>query len=760
MKQTLITIGIACLLFFCSNQVSAQYQKLAQYDSLIAIAETDSARIHIIGFKLDVLSTVNLDSAIHLAQKTLKVADSIGFYPGQVNLNMSLINNYSYKGNFKAAYRQIREMQQIIRPGNDSADYATFYSSVGLFYGIRSKYDSSILYYEQSVRIYERNGTVDRLGTGYSNIAIGYQQQSNFPMALEYQQKALKLYEELGNKESGIAYTLVNMANTYSNLGDNERAESTFLKTIELAKKLQLNNVELYAYSNLANMYADEEKWQDSYESAMKSVTLGKKLGDPGIESAGLSKASNALVNLMQSEKAIELSKKAIALADSSEQPLNINTAYTGMGYALIAQKKWQEAIPYYERAFEAISDADIYTLHISKVYRQMSECYENTGKFDKALELYKKSVTINDSVTRKENIRKATEQTMNFEFEKKMLTARAAQDAKDEIMYTRQIALIVGLLLSFIIIALVLFGYFGKRRANVKLLSQKTEIEHTLARLRNTQSQLIHAEKMASLGELTAGIAHEIQNPLNFVNNFSEVNAELIQELNEELEKGKLEEVKAIVVDLAENESKISHHGKRADAIVKGMLQHSRASSGIKEPTDINALADEYLRLSYHGLRAKDKSFNADFKTEFEAVLPKIEVIPQDIGRVLLNLINNAFYACTERSRSAVHDKTLTGFETLSEFEHGGSYNPTVTVTTKNLGDKIEIRVKDNGTGIPENIKAKIFQPFFTTKPTGQGTGLGLSLSYDIVKAHGGEIKVNSKAGDGTEFKIILPAR
>jgi signal transduction histidine kinase len=235
------------------------------------------------------------------------------------------------------------------------------------------------------------------------------------------------------------------------------------------------------------------------------------------------------------------------------------------------------------------------------------------------------------------------------------------------------------------------------------------------------------------------------------------------------------LNEAEAILTDIKQNLEKINHHGKRADTIVKGMLQHSRASSGIKEPSDINALADEYLRLSYHGLRAKDKSFNADFKLEADENLPKVQVVPQDMGRVLLNLINNAFHACAERSRSAVQD-VKTG-HALSQQQPGLSqqqlalsqqqpalsqsgYKPTVAVTTKNLGDKIEIRVKDNGPGIPEEIKNKIFQPFFTTKPTGQGTGLGLSLSYDIVKAHGGEIKVNSKAGEGTEFIIILPAR
>jgi len=248
----------------------------------------------------------------------------------------------------------------------------------------------------------------------------------------------------------------------------------------------------------------------------------------------------------------------------------------------------------------------------------------------------------------------------------------------------------------------------------------------------------------MASLGELTAGIAHEIQNPLNFVNNFSEVNKELISEMREEIAKKNFDEVNQIAKNVEENEDKIIHHGKRADAIVKGMLQHSRSSSGVKEPTDINELADEYLRLAYHGLRAKDKSFNADFRTEFDESIGKINVILQDIGRVMLNLINNAFYAVSE-ARS-------------SKFEAGGDYKPEVIVSTKKLGDKIEIRVKDNGTGIPEDVREKIFQPFFTTKPTGQGTGLGLSMSYDIVKAHGGVLKVESKVGTGTEFTIQIP--
>jgi signal transduction histidine kinase len=253
----------------------------------------------------------------------------------------------------------------------------------------------------------------------------------------------------------------------------------------------------------------------------------------------------------------------------------------------------------------------------------------------------------------------------------------------------------------------------------------------------------------MASLGELTAGIAHEIQNPLNFVNNFSDVNKEMLEELKAERLKPEAERdetlEESLINDVIANEEKINHHGKRADAIVKGMLQHSRKSSGQKEPTDINALTDEYLRLSYHGLRAKDKSFNATIETNFDESTGKINVIPQEIGRVLLNLFNNAFYATSEKQKA-------------ESAKLNAAYKPLVSVETKKLNDKIEIKISDNGNGIPQSIVDKIFQPFFTTKPTGEGTGLGLSLSYDIIKAHGGEIKVKSKEGEGSEFIIQVP--
>jgi two-component system, NtrC family, sensor kinase len=269
--------------------------------------------------------------------------------------------------------------------------------------------------------------------------------------------------------------------------------------------------------------------------------------------------------------------------------------------------------------------------------------------------------------------------------------------------------------------------------------------LNETMVNLKETQSQLIQSEKMASLGELTAGIAHEIQNPLNFVNNFSDINSELIEEMKVEMDKGNLEEAKAIADDISANEQKINYHGKRADGIVKGMLQHSRSSNNIKESVNINVLADEYLRLAYHGLRAKDKSFNAAMKTDYDESIGSISAVPQDIGRAMLNLITNAFYAAPLPPQGGFKDPNY-------------KHEPTIWLSTKKVGDKVLISVKDNGPGIPQKVLDKIFQPFFTTKPTGQGTGLGLSLAYDIVKAHGGDLKVETKEGEGSEFIIELP--
>ena len=315
-----------------------------------------------------------------------------------------------------------------------------------------------------------------------------------------------------------------------------------------------------------------------------------------------------------------------------------------------------------------------------------------------------------------------------------KKLADLQQQRAVQEAVIDQRTTIIWVAFVGLLAVLLLLIFIYRQLRVNRQILSN----------LRTTQTQLIQSEKMASLGELTAGIAHEIQNPLNFVNNFSDVNREMLAELKQELDKGDIEEAKAIATDIEQNEVKINHHGKRAEGIVKGMLEHSRTSTGQKEPLDINKLADEYLRLAYHGLRAKDKSFNAELVTHFDASLPPGQVIPQDIGRVLLNLFNNAFYAVNQKTRTA-----------------GPDYKPEVSVTTALKNRQIVISIKDNGIGIPEAIRDKILQPFFTTKPTGEGTGLGLSLSYDIiVKGHGGKIEIDTIENQYSTFTIMIPLK
>jgi signal transduction histidine kinase len=368
---------------------------------------------------------------------------------------------------------------------------------------------------------------------------------------------------------------------------------------------------------------------------------------------------------------------------------------------------------------------------HIGVAYENLYLVYQLRDQFDSAYKYLSLTQKTNDSMnqSRIESLAEFQKLTLNEQ-------QRLQNAEKEKVAYQNKIR--TAFLLSGIGVLLLLAIIFY--RNNRQKHKAKIKIEQAYDNLKATQQQLIQSEKMASLGELTAGIAHEIQNPLNFVNNFSEVSNELLEEMKNELAMGNGQSAMEIAGDVKQNLEKIIHHGKRADAIVKGMLQHSRTSSGQKEPIDINALADEYLRLAYHGLRAKDKSFNAKIETYFDASIGKINIIPQDIARVLVNLINNGFYAVSEKKQQL-----------------NGNYEPTVAVSTKKLNGKVEISVRDNGNGIPQKILDKIFQPFFTTKPTGQGTGLGLSLSYDIVKAHGGELEVASSEGKGTEFVIRL---
>jgi signal transduction histidine kinase len=404
------------------------------------------------------------------------------------------------------------------------------------------------------------------------------------------------------------------------------------------------------------------------------------------------------------------------------------------------------DSVTYYAReAMNGFKKVGNYT-GLSSAYSFMYTFQKKEGNSDSAYYFLQLYSVLNDSLKKAEKETIDAYQNVGFNQQIEMQERERKQIQKENSI--RTYALLSGVAVFMFTAFLLYRNNRNRKKANQLLQKQKEEIEIqkrnveiTLTDLKSTQAQLIQSEKMASLGELTAGIAHEIQNPLNFVNNFSEVSKELLAEMKEELAAGSSVEAKAIADDVIQNLEKINHHGKRADAIVKGMLEHSRVGSGEKVPTDINALADEYLRLAYHGLKAKDPSFSAAMKADFDPAIGSINIIPQDIGRVLLNLINNALYAVNERSKEQVI-----------------GYEPAVSVCTKKVNGELEISIADNGNGIPEKVLDKVFQPFFTTKPTGQGTGLGLSLSYDIIKAHQGKINIRNTPGEGAEFIINLP--
>jgi two-component system NtrC family sensor kinase len=577
---------------------------------------------------------------------------------------------------------------------------------------------------------------------GWSFYGQAYRLTGNFIKALECHLKAVEIAGHIENK-SVIGYALSQMGHIYKDREENEKAIQIYHEAIANAELGQNKLAKIQPLMNLGVVYLNENKLDSALYYSKKtyeyllSLSLVEEFTELRLISFTLSTIGGAYSKMGNKDDALKYYWQALTMLNKFKI---LDIRYKILVYVNIAEhyeryKQKDSTLFYAHRALQTIDHSSFLYL-AARPARMISKIYEKTNS-DSALK-YTKLYLQSDEVL---NSARVTQQLQMIAVED---AQRREEIEREEEAYRNKVKIYV-LTISFIILGLfALFMYRSNKQrliANKQLVIQKEELEETLLELQNTQKQLIQSEKMASLGELTAGIAHEIQNPLNFVNNFSELNGELLAEMKEEMEKGNMDDVKAIADDVIENQKKINHHGKRADGIVKGMLQHSRTSTGLKEPADINLLADEYLRLAYHGLRAKDKSFNATMNTDFDDSIGMIKVVAQDIGRVVLNIITNAFHATSERKK-----------------QEGEGYHPAVSVGTKKYNDRVEISIKDNGKGIPQNIVDKIFQPFFTTKPTGQGTGLGLSLGYDIVKSHGGEIVVETKEGEGTLFIIRLP--
>jgi two-component system NtrC family sensor kinase len=612
--------------------------------------------------------------------------------------------------------------------------------------------DSNIIFAQQAYELAEKFKLAQKRSRALNNMATGYATLGDYAKATQMFYKSLRISESLHDVPN-IVRVYNNLGDTYTRQGDYRKALNNLLPAnkqlneylanhrltrpndIRLAPVLLLNIGE--GFLNLgkidsADYYVQQSNKQSKHFDDLLN-NIDRDLGE--IEIARGHK-----------DKALKYLRDAVHLSIAIDDQQMLSESYLSAAKLYHNVKQQDSAEFYAQKAFD-VARAGKFEQDVLNAGKVLYAYYDEDSNLPVAYKYFKLAMAAKDSLYSQEKVK----QLLSLDFEEKQ-RQQEIEAARAEAENKVRIYVLSGVIAVFLLLAAIFWRNSNQRKKANRLLSkQKKEIEEqrdqtnkALTELQQTQTQLIQREKMASLGELTAGIAHEIQNPLNFVNNFSEVNKEMLLELETEIKNGNTEDALALTTDIIQNEEKINHHGKRADAIVKGMLQHSQSGSGTKELTNINALADEYLRLSYHGLRSKDKRFNAEMVTHFDEKLPQINVIPQDIGRVMLNLFNNAFYAVNKKQKTA-----------------GEGYRAEVSVTTTKENGHAIIKVKDNGAGIPDTIKDKIMQPFFTTKPTGEGTGLGLSLTYDIVvKGHGGSIQVDSLEGEGSEFTIQLPIK
>ncbi|CAN5374857.1 hypothetical protein BH11BAC3_BH11BAC3_42340 [soil metagenome] len=581
----------------------------------------------------------------------------------------------------------------------------------------------------------QADGNVLEESSAYSFLGHGYRLTGNPVKALQYHHEAVRLAEKNGNW-SLLCIANNQLAHIYKDRGEYDKAIQIYKLSAEDGARGMNETVKFWPLINLGSVYLSKNQPDSAVAYILSVYEKNSNSTDKNLTTLAFLNLAGAYSKLNNPQLAMSYFQQAL-----KENAMQTSTRYSNMIFMAMADhyqrtNKPDSAEFYARKAIAAVTNTPFSYLG-SAPANMLASLYE-TKNCDSTLKYAKIYKSANDSLYSS----RANQQIQMMTFDEDIRQYQLNEEKEKYKNRLKLNATLAGLAVAMIVTIILFRNNKQRKKTNNKLSA-------ILINLKATQAQLIQSEKMASLGELTAGIAHEIQNPLNFVNNFSEVSNELIDEMNAELNKGDITEAKAIAADVKQNLEKINHHGKRADAIVKGMLQHSQSSTGKKESTDINALCDEYLRLSYHGLRAKDKSFNATIKTGFDNSIGNINIIPQDIGRGVMNLLTNAFYAVDEKKKAA---KEVTPFQKVSPL-----YEPMVSISTKKINDKIEIRVTDNGNGIPQKIIDKIFQPFFTTKPTGQGTGLGLSLSYDIIKAHGGDIKVETEEGKATTFIITI---
>jgi signal transduction histidine kinase len=679
-----------------------------------------------------------------IANEANAIAQKIGYEKGEGYALINIAAVKVMKGEKPQAFILLQQAYSIAEKTADQLLLAHVLNGMGRVKAQTAGNRQALEYYLKAEAIAETLADKRFLFSNQRRISGLYEASlSDYPKAMEWILKSIQTAEETDCQDC-LAQSWTNLAALYNYMGDNSKSLFYYKKALEANKQIGNETIETTLLNNIGERY----RLMGKYPEAIKAYKEGlAKAKTPYLNELNESNLADVYVRMGDLPMAFKYAFSSLRSAKKIGDTEGVAWIDGILGRAYSKQNKPDSALYYAKEGLDAAKQTG--TLEFMRDnYGALANAYAQKKDFANAYKYQNLYVNYRDSMVNAQVSNQSNLLLYNYDLAKKQAQITALNQEK-KLQYYFLAGTLIVLVLIAITVVILLRTNRQKQKANNLLSKQKRLIEDqrdqtnkALAELQLTQAQLIQSEKMASLGELTAGIAHEIQNPLNFITNFSEVNTELIDELHQEIEKGHFEEVKAIADDIKENQQKINQHGKRADFIVKGMLQHSRTNTGERQLTNVNLLADEFFKLSYHGLRAKDKSFNSEMVTNFETDLPKANIIQQEIGRVLLNLFNNAFYAVNQKMKTAVAD-----------------YKPEVSITTFSENKHIVIKVKDNGNGIPENIKSKIMQPFFTTKPTGEGTGLGLSLTYDmVVKGHGGSINIDTKEGEYTEFIISLP--
>jgi two-component system NtrC family sensor kinase len=639
-----------------------------------------------------------------------------------------LLNVYAQK-------KGIDSLKKLIADAREDSTKALLLNELGFRY-VRLNPDSALLLSQQAMLLSRKSNFSKGQEKSFGNQASIFVATRNYPKALSAYLSSLKIYEK-GNDRKAIAKNLADIGRVYSFQGNYRQCINYTLKAKAVAEAIHEDRLFQVDVNNIGDSYEKLNILDSALFYTQQAYDHAFKLNDADLIGAATNNLGNIYSKINKPLVALNYYHASIPYTTKANDDDALCETTFGMA-KIYGQLGKPDSSLYYAKQSIVAGQRSRLTSRVLDASQFLTAYFKQRGQLDSALHYQDISVAAKDSLFNQEKNKEV--QSLAFA-ERQRQQDIEVQNATYQ--GTIRFYLMVAAIAFLLVVAFILWRNSRKNEKAKRLLQrQKEQIQTSLGELEATQNQLIQSAKMASLGELTAGIAHEIQNPLNFVNNFSDVSMELVDEMQSELGNDNESEAISISENIKQNLEKINHHGKRADNIVKSMLQHSRISTDQKELTDLNAIADEYLRLSYHGLRAADKSFNADMAIHLDDKLPMVSVIPQDIGRVLLNLYNNAFYAVNQKAKTV-----------------GNDYKAKVELTTLATNNHIEIKVKDNGNGIPDAIKEKIMQPFFTTKPAGEGTGLGLSLSYDIVvKGHGGNISVDTEEGQFTEFVVSLP--